>query len=69
MDRLERNRRLTGAAAIVMFATFMSRITGFLRTLLIYTRMRPGGYSDDFMALLSRTLFTIFWQEEPLRQP
>lgn len=49
MDRLERNRRLTGAAAIVMFATFMSRITGFLRTLLIYTRMRPGGYSDEFL--------------------
>ena len=49
MDRLERNRRLTGAAAIVMFATFMGRITGFLRTLLIYTRMRPGGYSDEFL--------------------
>lgn len=49
MDQLERNRRLTGAAAIVMVATFMSRITGFLRTLLIYTRMRPGGYSDEFL--------------------
>lgn len=49
MDELEKNRRLTGAAAIVMVATFMSRITGFLRTLLIYTRMRPGGYSDEFL--------------------
>lgn len=49
MDQLESSRRLTGAAAIVMIATFMSRITGFLRTLLIYTRMRPEGYSDEFL--------------------
>lgn len=49
MDQLESNRKLTGAAAIVMIATFMSRITGFLRTLLIYTKMRPGGYSDEFL--------------------
>jgi len=49
MDQLESNRRLTGAAAIVMVATFMSRITGFLRTLLIYTSMRPKGYSDEFL--------------------
>ncbi|NLW02507.1 MAG: murein biosynthesis integral membrane protein MurJ [Clostridiaceae bacterium] len=49
MDQLERNRRLTGATAIVMVATFISRVTGFLRTLLIYTKMRPGGYSDEFL--------------------
>lgn len=49
MEQLETNRKLTGAAAIVMVATFMSRITGFLRTTLIYTRMYPGGYSDEFL--------------------
>lgn len=49
MDQLEKTRKLTGAAAIVMVATLLSRITGFLRTLLIYTRMRPGGYSDEFL--------------------
>ncbi|MCX7774085.1 MAG: murein biosynthesis integral membrane protein MurJ, partial [Clostridia bacterium] len=41
--------KLTGAAALIMGATFLSRITGFLRTLLIYTKMRPGGYSDEFL--------------------
>ena len=45
----ENNRKLTSAAAIIMAATFLSRITGFLRTLLIYTKMSPSGYSDEFI--------------------
>lgn len=49
IDPNENNRRLTGAAAIIMAATLISRITGFLRTLLIYTKMRPSGYSDEFI--------------------
>jgi len=41
--------KLTGAAGIVMFATLLSRITGFLRSLLITTNMLPQGYSDEFL--------------------
>lgn len=42
-------KNLTGAAGIVMVATLLSRITGFLRTLLITTKMMPEGYSDEFL--------------------
>ncbi len=42
-------KKLTGAAGIIMIATFLSRITGFLRTLLITTNMLPKGYSDEFL--------------------
>ncbi len=45
----EAAKKLTGAAGIIMFATFLSRITGFLRTLLITTNMLPKGYSDEFL--------------------
>lgn len=41
--------RVLGAAGIIMFATLLSRITGFLRTTLIYTVMGPEGYSDQFL--------------------
>ncbi|NLM75157.1 MAG: murein biosynthesis integral membrane protein MurJ [Clostridiaceae bacterium] len=41
--------KLTGAAGIVMIATLLSRITGFLRSLLITTNMLPQGYSDEFL--------------------
>lgn len=43
------SKKLTNTAAIIMSATLLSRITGFLRNLLIYTKMRPGGYSDEFL--------------------
>jgi putative peptidoglycan lipid II flippase len=50
MDNIQdQTRKLTGAAGIVMFATLISRITGFLRTLLISTKMMPQGYSDEFL--------------------
>lgn len=42
-------KNLTGAAGIVMVATLLSRITGFLRTLLISSKMMPAGYSDEFI--------------------
>ena len=42
-------KKLTGAAGIIMLATLLSRITGFLRTLLITTSMMPKGYSDEFL--------------------
>lgn len=42
-------RKLTGAAGMVMFATLLSRITGFLRTVLITTKMMPMGFSDEFI--------------------
>ena len=42
-------KRLTGAAGIVMLSTLLSRVTGFLRTLLISTSMMPKGYSDEFL--------------------
>lgn len=45
----ETARKLTGAAGIIMFATVLSRISGFLRTLLINTTMLPQGYSDEFL--------------------
>lgn len=38
-----------GAAGIIMFATLLSRVTGFMRTTLIYTVMGPKGYSDQFL--------------------
>lgn len=42
-------RKLTGAAGLVMFGTLLSRITGFLRNVLITTQMKPMGYSDEFI--------------------
>ncbi len=45
----EANRKLTSAATIVMFATVLSRITGYLRTVLISSLMGPKGYSDEFI--------------------
>lgn len=42
-------KKLTGAAGIVMLSTLLSRLTGFLRTLLISTNMMPKGYSDEFL--------------------
>ena len=42
-------KKLTGAAGLVMFGTFLSRITGFLRNVLITTQMKPMGYSDEFI--------------------
>lgn len=48
-SRSENNRKLTGAAAIIMAATLLSRVTGYLRQLLIYARMSPSGYSDEFI--------------------
>lgn len=42
-------KKLTGAAGLVMFATLLSRMTGFLRTVLITTKMMPMGYSDEFI--------------------
>ncbi|MGI6085138.1 MAG: murein biosynthesis integral membrane protein MurJ [Acetivibrionales bacterium] len=45
----EPSRKLTGVAGMVMFATLLSRITGFLRSVLITTQMKPMGYSDEFI--------------------
>jgi len=45
--------KVTGAAGIIMFATLLSRVTGFLRTYLIYAVMKPGGYSDEFILAFS----------------
>jgi len=42
-------KKLTGAAGLVMFGTLLSRITGFLRSVLITTQMLPAGYSDEFI--------------------
>jgi putative peptidoglycan lipid II flippase len=42
-------KKLTGAAGLVMFGTLLSRITGFLRNVLITTQMKPMGYSDEFI--------------------
>jgi len=44
---------LSRTAALVMFATFLSRITGFLRTVLITNIMLPRGYSDEFLVAFS----------------
>lgn len=41
-------RRVTSAAALIMFATMFSRITGYLRSMLIYTVMRQN-HSDEFL--------------------
>ena len=49
MDNKDTAKKLTGAAGIVMLGTLLSRITGFLRTLLISTNMLPQGYSDEFL--------------------
>ena len=49
MNSQDTAKKLTGAAVIVMSATLLSRITGFLRTLLISTYMMPQGYSDEFL--------------------
>ena len=46
-------KRLSRTAALVMFATFLSRITGFLRTVLIKNIMSPKGYSDEFLVAFS----------------
>ena len=43
-DGSSKRSRLLGAAGIIMFATLLSRVTGFLRTMLIYTVMGPKGY-------------------------
>lgn len=45
----ETAKKLTGAAGIVIFGTLLSRITGFLRYLLITTIMKHNGYSDEFL--------------------
>ncbi len=42
-------RKLSGTATMVMFATLLSRITGFLRNVLIKSIMSPKGYSDEFI--------------------
>ncbi len=42
-------KKLAGAAGLVMFGTLLSRITGFLRSVLITTQMKPMGYSDEFI--------------------
>ncbi len=48
-DKQDSVKKLTGAAGIVMLSTLLSRLTGFLRTLLISTTMMPKGYSDEFL--------------------
>ena len=48
-DGSSKRSRVLGAAGIIMFATLLSRVTGFLRTMLIYTVMGPKGYSDQFL--------------------
>jgi putative peptidoglycan lipid II flippase len=50
----ENRSRITGAAVLIMAATLLSRLTGFLRQLLISSIMKPCGYSDQF--ILSLTL-------------
>ncbi|MBP7177323.1 MAG: murein biosynthesis integral membrane protein MurJ [Thermoclostridium sp.] len=42
-------KKLSGTATMVMFATLLSRITGFLRNVLIKSIMSPQGYSDEFI--------------------
>ena len=53
MSRRGDEKRLTRTAALVMFATLLSRITGFLRTVLIKNIMSPQGYSDEFLVAFS----------------
>jgi putative peptidoglycan lipid II flippase len=50
---LGKERQLSGTAAMVMFATLLSRITGFLRNVLINSIMSPQGYSDEFWVAFS----------------
>ena len=45
--------RVMGAAGIIMLATLLSRVTGFLRTALIQVVMMPKGYSDEFILAFS----------------
>lgn len=45
----EQSRKLTGVATLVMLGTLLSRVTGFLRNVLITTQMKPMGYSDEFI--------------------
>lgn len=42
-------KKLSRTATMVMFATLLSRITGFLRNVLIKSIMSPQGYSDEFI--------------------
>jgi len=51
--RLGEEKRLSGTAAMVMFATLLSRITGFLRNVLIDSIMKPHGYSDQYIVALT----------------
>ncbi len=50
---LQKERQLSATAAMVMFATLLSRITGFLRNVLISSIMSPKGYSDEFWVAFS----------------
>ncbi|NLV62988.1 MAG: murein biosynthesis integral membrane protein MurJ [Clostridiaceae bacterium] len=50
---LSSEKRLSANAAMIMFATLLSRITGFLRTVLIRNIMQPRGYSDEFWVSFS----------------
>lgn len=50
---LNSEKRLSANAAMIMFATLLSRITGFLRTVLIKNIMQPRGYSDEFWVSFS----------------
>lgn len=50
---LSSEKRLSANAAMIMFATLLSRITGFLRTVLIQNIMQPRGYSDEFWVSFS----------------
>lgn len=50
---LKKEKQLSGTAAMVMFATLLSRITGFLRNVLISNIMSPKGYSDEFWVAFS----------------
>lgn len=50
---LGKERQLSGTAVMIMFATLLSRITGFLRNVLISSIMSPKGYSDEFWVAFS----------------
>ena len=50
---MKEEKHLSRTAALVMFATLLSRITGFLRTVLIKNIMSPKGYSDEFLVAFS----------------
>ena len=50
---LGEEKRLSGTAVMVMFATMLSRVTGFLRNVLIKNIMLPQGYSDEFIVAFS----------------